>query len=567
MIGEFSNIKIQGMAAAVPEYVEDNSNFSSILGKRRMKKQMQLTGISKRHISKPHQRVSDLCYASTVQLLERLKWEKDEIKVLVFISQKPNYELPSTAFFLQSRLGLPKDCVCFDMNLGCSSFSVGIHVVSALLQSCGISDKALLLIGDISSQVLDPESSLKKSEVADRMIFGAAGASIALEKIENNKLKFMTKSDGDGFEAIIKHFGRETMMDGGAVFEFAINDVSKDIIAFKEHFGLDDNDIDYYILHQAQKLILDAIADVCAFPEEKELRSLEEFGNTSGTSVPLTVCYNRNKFGDRKNVKFFFCGFGVGLSWGIIYTEIPTENILPVIITDEHYDDDKVSTEKLHDCSILVVGADKPMGESVARFLDKKGAEIILLGTDEKKLWSINDELFENSHIVVSNESNLAMFHSVVQLCHSIDISFDGIVFADNDMDLDIDYNACLLLAKEECLKKDASIVIASNIETEKNTRMDLSTYSMKKENLEVVIQRIQNEINIESIRVNAVLYDETKLDFVQITGSGQEWCEKYLQDGCPAEMKRLLFVGKAICYLMSEESQYTTGVLIPINK
>lgn len=563
MIGKFNNIKLQGMCAAVPECIEENKNFESILGPRRTKKQIRLTGVSKRHISERKQRTSDLCYAATLPLLEKLKWSKNEIKVLIYISQGPNYKVPSTAFFLQHRLGIPKDCVCFDINLGCSSFNVGVHVVSALLQTCDISDKALLLIGDTVSQVLSPEDSMSKDTIADRMIFGAAGAAVALEKVEDSKLMFMTKSDGDGFEAIIQHWGRETTMNGTAVFEFAINDVSSDVNVFKKHFGLRETDIDYYVFHQAQKLVLDNIAASCELPKGKELRSLEEYGNTSGTSVPVTVCANRDKFSDRESVKLFLCGFGVGLSWGAIFAEIPTENILPVIETSEHYDEDKIPNKKLAKYNILVVGADMPLGEYISRYLDEKTANVILAGQDGDRLREIQEELFFNTYLIEYPELNISLFDSVARYCEQEDIRLHGIVFFNDDIKPDIVSEIGRKLFEKGCAANNisgTSIVLVSNIE---NTQMQ-SSY---KEQINDILSQIQIGLGTDEIRINAVTYDESMFDITQITGNGQEWIEKYLKEDCPKEMKRPLSLGTAIVYLLSGDSKYTTGTVISINR
>lgn len=567
MIGKFDNIKIQGMCTAVPECVEENKNFESILGPRRTKKQIRLTGVSKRHISERNQRTSDLCYAAVLPLLEKLKWDRDEIKVLIYITQGPNYKLPSTAFFLQHRLGIPKDCVCFDINLGCSSFNVGVHVVSALLQSCNISDKALLLIGDTAGRVLSPEDSMGADAIANRMIFGAAGAAIALEKVKNSDLMFMTKSDGNGFEAIIQHFGRGTTMNGTAVFEFAINDVSDDVKFFKDHFGLHEEDIDYYVFHQAQKLILDNIAATCELPDGKELRSLDEYGNTSGTSVPVTVCANRDKFMDRESVNLFLCGFGVGLSWGTIFAEIPTENILPVIETNEHYDEDKIPNQRLAEYNILIVGADKPLGENISRYLNDKSANVILAGQDENKLQNIQADLSFKTHIIEYSELDFSLFNLVAQYCEAEDICLHGIVFANEDIKPDVISEASKkLLEKEYLLDSGASsIVLVSNIETlcSENKQM----YDTRKAELSDILSRLQENIGTNSVRVNAVLYDETMFDLTQITGNGQAWIEKYLQENCPKEMKRPLMLGKAMIYLLSDDSMYTTGTMISINR
>ncbi len=562
MIGEFSNIKIQGMASAVPEYIEENTNFTNILGQRRTKKQIKLTGVSKRHISGKHQRTSDLCYAAAGPLMKKLNWRSDEIKVLIYITQGPNYILPSTAFFLQHRLGIPKDCVCFDINLGCSSFNVGVHVVSALLQSCNISDKALLLIGDTASKVLDPEEPMTEEAISGRMIFGAAGAAIALEKVEQSNLKFMTKSDGDGFEAIIRQYGLGTTMDGTAVFEFAINDVSDDVAIFKEHFSLKEDDIDYYIFHQAQKLILDNIAANCHFPEGKELRSLEEYGNTSGTSVPLTVCSNLDKFADKKNIKLFLCGFGVGLSWGTIFTEVPTENILPVIETDEHYDDDKIPAGRLTEQNILVLGADKAMGKTISWYIARNGATVFLSGTDEDGLNDVQENLFWESHIIAHHRSDESGLDAVSQFFQEKNICLDGIVFADGDMSFDMIQRFCLKLQKEEILQTEScSIVLVSN------ASISDKTFSDQKEDLETSLAKLQEAVKCENTRINAVLYDEAKLELTPFIGSDQEWIEKYLQKNCSSEMDRPLFIAKTLVYLLSKDSQYTTGLMIPINK
>lgn len=542
MIGEFPNVQIQGMASAVPEYLEKNTNFINVLGSRRTKKQIRLTGVSKRHVSGPQQRTSDLCYAAALPLLEKLGWKNSEIKILIYVSQSPNYKLPSTAFFLQDRLGLPKDCVCFDINLGCSSFNVGVHVVSALLQSCDISGKALLLIGDTAGKVLLPEKPITPEIIANKMIFGAAGAAIALEKVEKNNLKFMTRSDGSGFEAIIHHFDKETTMNGAAVFEFAINDVSDDVKVFKDHFGIKEEEIDYYVFHQAQKLILDNIAAACDLPEGKELRSLEEYGNTSGTSVPLTLCANRDKFAGIDRVKLFLCGFGVGLSWGTIFTEIPAENILPVIETNEHYDEDKVPTGPLSGHNILIIGADQPLGEYISRYLSDKSA-----------------------HVIVDLPTDNSIFDTIEKYCSENEIQLHGIVFADMNMKQNIIYKACRRLQTKGCLHEQASIVLSSNIE--KLYKQDKSTYYAQKAKLEEFLLRIQSEIGSEDIRVNAVLYDDTKLDLTQITRSGQDWIEKYLKENRPFEMQRPLFLGKAMVHLLSENSQFTTGTLISINR
>ena len=563
MIGAFQNIKIQGMASAVPKIVEENENYKGILGDRRTKKQIKLTGVSKRHISGEHQRTSDLCYVAATALLKQLGWKKDEIKVLILVTQSANYVVPSTSFFLQKRLGLSKDCVVFDINLGCSAFNVGVHVVSALMQSCQVSDKALLLIGDTSSHVLKPDEKLDEEVITSRMLFGSAGSAIALEKVENSSLRFMTKSDGNGFEAIICHPKRTTMMNGTDVFEFAINDVADDVKVFKQHFGLQEEDIDYYVFHQAQKLILDNIAAVCEIPEEKELRSLEEYGNTSGASVPLTVCVNRDRFQNQDSVKLYLCGFGVGLSWGSIYAEIPTCNILPVIETDEHYDEDKKLAEGLQDKYILVMDSDKPLGESICRYLNSKSARVVLAGQDIDKLKCIHKDLFMEAHVAVTEEQGTCTIEGIMQYCSRCDIKLDGVVFADETISCGQIKEILSALIDKEHLKESASVVILSDIDTLRSTG-NKEEYADRKQKLDEDISAIQEQLAFD--RINAVLYDRTKMDLVQIVGDGQEWIEQFLKDGCLPERKKSIYIGETVKYLLSDNSAYTAGTLLSVN-
>lgn len=551
MVGRYSNVKIQGMAAAVPGYVEDNMNYASVLGQRRIKKQIRLTGVSKRHVSSKYQRTSDLCYRASVELLDKLRWDRQDIKIFIMVTQTGNYNVPSTSFFLQQRLGLAKDCVVFDINLGCSSFNAGVHVVSALLQTCNVSDKALLVVGDTSGSMLQPEQKLDADVIADRVLFGSAGAAVALEKVEKNDICFMNKSDGTGFEAIIGHWGRPTVMNGPAVFEFAINDVADDVKEFKKHFGLREEDIDYYIFHQAQKLILDNIAASCDISEDKELRSLEEYGNTSGTSVPVSVCANVDRFKDKEKVKLFLCGFGIGLSWGSIYTEIETENILPVIETDEHFDEDKKPTSVLQDKHILVIGADKPMGAHITRYLDDATANMVACGKCTEGLKEVEQDLFMDSDILSDAGFPENPAGKVRSFCTEKEIQFDGIVITDEFVDRDLLRQWAEDPCWEECLKPHASIVLMAD-----------HAFGQEKE-WKNLVEAWQDLLHEKEVRVNAVFYDSSKIDLCQITGDGHQWCEQFLKKGCPKEMKQSVHIENAVRQLMNDNSMCITGNVI----
>ena len=148
MDGLIENIKIAGIASCVPRHTEDNMDYGNVLGEKRIKRQVRLTGIRKRHTSRSQQRSSDLVMCAVEDLLNELKWNKEEIGVLVYLTQSPDYLIPSTAIAMQARLGLSNEVIAFDINLGCSAFGYGIHVVSSLMNTVPDCKKALCLIGE-----------------------------------------------------------------------------------------------------------------------------------------------------------------------------------------------------------------------------------------------------------------------------------------------------------------------------------------------------------------------------------------------------------------------------------
>lgn len=557
MIGKFDNIKIQGMSAAVPEYVEDNMEFSNVIGARRVKKQIRVTGVEKRHVSGKHQRTSDLCYAAVIPLLEKLQWKREEIQVLIFITQGPNYAHPSTAFFLHKRLGLSKDCLAYDMNLGCSSFNVGVHTVSSLLQSCESGAKALLLIGDTAGMVRNPEDSLKTEEITHDMLFGSAGAAIAIEKTENSPLFFMNKSDGNGYDAIIGRWGRPSQMDGAAVFSFAINDVSDGVMEFRKTFDIADESVDHYVFHQAQDLILDSIVDACNISTEKELRSLKEYGNTSGTSIPVTVCANREKIQKQAKANVLFCGFGVGLSWGAIYAEINTENILPIIETNDHFDEDKKPANGLHDRNILVFGADTSLGEWLTRYDNDKSAMVTLAGKDEEQLRKIKEDLFLKSDMILMDEFNCSEVDKVLRYCTENGEQVDGVVIPFPVSKEMLSYVVRQLA--DQYGSENTSVVVLDSAKEEE----DLPACKKK---LEQLIGKTSYRTDEKAVRINGIAFAESQMEFVQIEKDGVEWIRHYFERNCPSEMKKPIHISKAQKFLLSDESKYTTEMVLSLN-
>ena len=190
------NIAIRGVSCAVPNHKVENTEYYDKFGKEAVDNVIKMTGVQSSYRTPEEQTASDLCYVAAKNLIEAKKIRLEEIGALVFVSQTPDYRLPATACVLHKRLGLDKNCMAFDVNLGCSGWVYGLNVVGSLLSTSNI-DKAILLFGDTSIKTASPED---RGAV---MLFGEAGSATLLVKEENQTIRGELLTDGEGFKAII----------------------------------------------------------------------------------------------------------------------------------------------------------------------------------------------------------------------------------------------------------------------------------------------------------------------------------------------------------------------------
>src|SRR6185312_5990613 len=132
---EISHFRIAGIASAVPSSTSNFSDVVAAFGEEAAKKIGDMSGVKIRHVVPADGSLctSDLCAAAAHKLLSDLGWHSDSIDGLIFVSQTPDYILPATACVLHARLGLPKHCAAFDVNLGCSGFVYGLWLAAQML--------------------------------------------------------------------------------------------------------------------------------------------------------------------------------------------------------------------------------------------------------------------------------------------------------------------------------------------------------------------------------------------------------------------------------------------------
>lgn len=313
MFGEYNNVMIRGIETVFPKKKVNNSEYEEQLGERKVSRQIKLTGIQACHVSDDTETTETMCVEAAERLLTRLYWSKEEIRGIILVTQTPSCVMPATAFRIQKSLGVGENCIAFDVNMGCSGYTTGLTIAGGLLSNLEPGSKILLMVGDTVTKCLD------ENDFQTRMMFGDAGTATGLEAVPENRLFYMQKSIGEGCDAIfMKDQNDYFHMDGMQVFRFTINEVLNYIKEFMEKARLTDDDVDYYVFHQAQKHIVDHVAEFCGIDESKLLISYEEYGNTSGASIPVTLTVNQEKLKEGKN-RVLMCGFGVGLSCGIVY--------------------------------------------------------------------------------------------------------------------------------------------------------------------------------------------------------------------------------------------------------
>ncbi|WP_045760655.1 ketoacyl-ACP synthase III [Xanthomonas albilineans] len=328
------NVRFAGMATCVPKRVVSNLTDCRPQIRSERERLVRNIGIETRRMAADWQCFSDLAFDATQVLLEQLQWQREDIDALIVVTQSPDYPIPATAIILQDRLGLPHTTVAFDVNLGCSAYPFGINLLGAMIASGGIK-KGLLLVGDRSATFDDP-------------IFSDSGTATALEFSANAPpMYFDLNSDGSGHRAIILpvgghrepigvqhlmpyradendywHRGVDLQLDGVAVLSFSTQRVPPAVQKLLDYSGVSKDQIDYFVFHQANRIINETIRKKLGLPADKVPSTLHDFGNTSGASLPVTMTARINKQLESGRKRVLLCGFGIGLSWGTCLVDI-----------------------------------------------------------------------------------------------------------------------------------------------------------------------------------------------------------------------------------------------------
>jgi 3-oxoacyl-[acyl-carrier-protein] synthase-3 len=271
-------------------------------------------GIFERRIAAEGEGAADMAVAAAEDLFAKCPdLKREDVQLLIVVTQNPDYGLPHTAALVQDRLGLAKTTACFDIGLGCSGFVYGLAVVRGMLETLGL-DNALLITSDPYSKVIDPADRGTSPLFGD----GAAATWITREGAGGQIGEIVFGTDGSGARNLIVEPDAEgtrcLSMAGRAIFEFMLTTVPDDIARACAANGIEQDEIDLYLLHQASNHMLSQLVRRTGIDPERVPIRIGQTGNLVSSSIPFLIA-DLAREGALSGRTTLLSGFGVGLSW------------------------------------------------------------------------------------------------------------------------------------------------------------------------------------------------------------------------------------------------------------
>lgn len=325
-------VYIKDIAYYLPEKVVTNEDIVRDFPEWSVEKIASKVGVHQRHVAAADETAADLAVKAAQSLFKQGKCGPQEVDFVLFCTQSPDYFLPTSACIIQKRLGLRTDIGALDFNLGCSGYVYGLALAKGLVVS-GVAANVLLLTGETYNKHLHPK------DKGNRTIFGdAASATLVgtdgIAEIGN----FSLGTDGSGADNLIiksggmrcpkrqddLHFDENNnpvssdylYMNGSEIFTFTLDNVPPLIADTLSRNGVEKDEADLYVFHQANKYMLDFLRKKIRIAPERFYYCLSEYGNTVSNTIPIALSNALQDGFLTKGMKVVIAGFGVGYSWG-----------------------------------------------------------------------------------------------------------------------------------------------------------------------------------------------------------------------------------------------------------
>lgn len=330
--------RIGDIAGHLPAHVLDNQELAKTFSDWPAEKIFAKTGIAQRHIAAAGETAGDLAFHAAQKLFLRGRCRPNDIDFIILCTQAPDYILPTTACILQARLGIATSAGALDINLGCSGFVYGLSLAKGLIET-GLASNVLLLTADTYSKYIHAFDKSVKT------LFGDGAAATWVTRCADGDTgsigPFVFGTDGFGAPNLMVKAGgfrypaspltavseedefgntrslENLYMNGAEVMSFSLTVVPKAIGALLIKTSSTIEHIDFFVFHQANQFMLEALRKKMGIPVQKFPIHLEAVGNTVSSTIPLTLEYMFSQKRDLKGSKLILAGFGVGYSWAV----------------------------------------------------------------------------------------------------------------------------------------------------------------------------------------------------------------------------------------------------------
>lgn len=312
--------KIIGTGSYIPGQVWDNDYLSHMVDTND-EWIRERTGVARRHIAEENETTAFMAAEAAKAALEQSGMKAEEVELIITATISPGDIMPCTACQVQTEVGAV-NATCFDMSSACTGFLFALNTAQAYLGQ-GIYKTALVIGAERLSNLTNWE------DRGTCILFGDGAGAVVLRAEENSSYLQVTHSVGSKGEVLTCKSRNQPkyekdwkapetymQMNGKEVFKFAVSSVPEVIRELLEKAGKTPEDIHYYVLHQANARIVKSVAKRLGEGIEKFPMNIEEYGNTSGASVPILLDELNRKGTFSKGDSIVLAAFGAGLSYG-----------------------------------------------------------------------------------------------------------------------------------------------------------------------------------------------------------------------------------------------------------
>ena len=325
-------VYIKAIAYNLPEKILTNEMIAQEFPEWTVEKIDKKIGIKQRHVTKDGETASDLAVGAAEKLFAENNYDRSQIDYVIFVSQSPDYHLPTTACTIQTRLGLSQKITVIDVNLGCNGFVAGLSLAKAVIIA-GQAKNVLLLTAETYSKYMH------ERDKSNRTIFGDGSAATLVSTEGMAEVgEFVIGTDGTGAENLIvktggaRHpqpandlqfddFGNprssdNLYMDGPAILNYSLDSIPQLVSDVLEKNNVTMDDIDLHVYHQANTFLANLERRKLRIPEEKYYCNIENFGNTVSSTIPIALCEALKEGRITEGTKVLSVAQGLGYTWG-----------------------------------------------------------------------------------------------------------------------------------------------------------------------------------------------------------------------------------------------------------